>query len=280
MRLRPSPQLKKLIDKYQPLPTDQLHEVVAHYVKHRDQPSATKIIKAISRIFSKAISRNQAKFIAAFGPEVTYDDIFNQMTVAIFKFIDRFDPTQSKFDTWVNNALFPIIKQPLKVMGKHMGAKFGNVNKGNMVDINKPIGTSEGGATIGDLISDGDKSIQDKLQDEIQHDKLMKAISKLKPQDQKVIRVLFEFDPPPEGWYKKLKDGSISVNAATIARGKNIEPGMMRGLIAKMMRQLRDELIQQKFDKYFALDRLIQMYSGRKKFNKSYLLNKKDWQMM
>jgi hypothetical protein len=57
------------------------------------------------------------------------------MTLAIFKFINRYDSSKSKFNTWVQNALFPMLKDP----DKFFGTKFDTQHKGKMVDINKPI---------------------------------------------------------------------------------------------------------------------------------------------
>lgn len=276
MTLYPSPPIKKLIDKYNPIPQQQIVPIIDKYIQTKSDIYAQKILNAISKIFAKQIYKNQSKFIAALGPQASFDDIFNQMTIAIFKFIDRYDSSKTKFNTWVTNALWPITKDPVRMMG----SKFNTEYKGKMIDINKPISSSESGATIASLIADGDADVQKQLEDEIQDAKLKKAISKLNRQQQQIIKQLFGFDPPKKQWSKVLKDGSVTVNAVTIGRALGYSPGKMRAIIAKILQKLRKQLIQSKYDKYFAFDRLIQMYSGRRKFNKSALLNRKDWEML
>lgn len=276
MRLYPSQTLRRLLNKYKPVPQQQIVPIIEQYLQTKSNKSATIILNAISKIFAKQISKNESKFIAALGPEATYDDIFNQMTVAIFKFIDRYDPSKTKFNTWVQNALWPITKDPVKLMGN----RFNNQYKGKMININKPVGSSESGATIADLIADGDADVQKQLEDQIQDNKLKDAISKLTKQQQQIVKTLFGFIDPKPQWSKVLRNGKVTVNAVTIGKGLGYSPGIMRAKIAKIMQKLRQYLVQAKYDKYFGFDRLIEMYKGRRKFNKYHLLNRKDWELL
>jgi DNA-binding NarL/FixJ family response regulator len=48
--------------------------------------------------------------------------------------------------------------------------------------------------------------------------------------------------PPKKEWSKVLKDGTVSINATTIARGLNISPDRVRTRVANILKKLRTEL--------------------------------------
>lgn len=81
--------------------------------------------------------------------------------------------------------------------------------------------------------------------------------------------------PPKKEWSKKLKDGTITINATTIARGLNISPDRVRTKVANILKKLRTELSESNFDRYLELDRLIERYDNpKRKWSKYDLLNK------
>lgn len=272
-KLYPSKDLQRIINNYHPLTQEQSDKWVKQYMKTGSEKSANAIINGISRLFAKVITKNDRKFVIALGEDITYDDIFNQMTVMVLKGIKqgKYDVKKSKLNTWAQWAIMPLVITPVKVMGD----KFISVNRGNITNIDAKFKGSEDG-TLGDILPDDSVDVQKDYTTDLQNDKLDKAIKKLTKDQQQIILTLFGYIPIKKQWQSKTG----KVNAASIGRGLGIQAAKMRGIIEKILQKLRNYLKQSKYDKYHSLDRLIQMYSGKRKFYKSALLNKRQWDLL
>ena len=266
-KLFASPATQSILRKYKPLTKEQEIKYTEQYKKTKSDKSATALLNGVSHLFASKINKNQGAFLK-YVPEATYDDIFNAMVLQFFKFIHEFNPKKSKLNTWTEYTIMPVYKDPLR----HMGNKFSAKHK--TVDIDKPFAGTED--TIADILPDGSVDIQAQWERGIKNRKLQNAIKKLNSQDRDIILNLMGYvKPPKKEWSKVLKDGTVSINATTIARGLNMSPDRVRTRVANILKKLRTELAQSKFDRYFQLNRLIERYDNpKRKYSKYDILNK------
>lgn len=280
VKLFPSRELHRLLNtKYKPLTRQQSDRYAVQYRQTKDEKVAQKaaqhLINGVSKLFASEIYKNQRKFRVALGQDITFDELFNQMSYMVLNGIKqgKYDHTKLNLKSWTFWAIMPLTKNPIKVMGD----KFASKNKGKILNIDKPFKGADD-VTLGSVIPDESQyvDVQKDYTVKTKSDKLQKAISKLNKQQRQIIQTLFGYIPVKPEWQSKTG----KVNAASIGRGMGIEGAKMRGIIEKILEKLRDQLKQSNFDKYFALDRLIQMYSGKRKFYKNRLLNKKQWNLL
>lgn len=266
-KLFASPATQAILRKYKPLSKEQEIQYAEQYNKKKSDKAATALLNGVSHLFANKINKNQGAFLK-YVPEATYDDVFNAMVLQFFKFLHEFNPKKSKLNTWAEYTIMPVYKDPLR----HMGDKF--KAKHQTVDIDKPFAGTED--TIADILPDGSVDIQAQWERGIKNRKLQNAIKKLNSQDRDIILNLMGYvKPPKKEWSKTLKDGTVTINATTIAKGLNISPDRVRTKVANILKKLRTELAQSNFDRYFELNRLIERYDKpRRKWSKYDLLNK------
>ena len=266
-RLVASPTLQKLLRQYKPLSKEEEIKYAEEYKKNKSEKAAMALLNGVSRLFANKINRHEGAFLK-YAPEATYDDIFDTMVLQFFKYLHEFDPKKSKLNTWAEYTIMPIYKDPLRSMGDKFKAKH------QVVDMDKPFSGSED--TIAEILPDGTIDIESEWERGVKNRKLQNAIRKLSPLDREIILNLMGYvKPPKKEWSKTLKDGTVTINASTIARGLNISPDRVRTRVANILKKLRSELAESNFDRYFELNRLIQRYDNpRKKWSKYDILNK------
>ena len=242
-KLFASPATQAILRKYKPLSKEQEFKYAEQYKKTKSDKAANALLNGVSHLFANKINKHEGAFLK-YVPDATYDDIFNTMVLQFFKYLHEFNPKKSKLNTWTEYTIMPVYRDPLR----HMGDKFKAHHK--VVDMDKPFAGSE--ETIANILPDGSIDIEAAWERGIKNRKLLNAIKKLSPQDRDIILNLMGYiDPPKKEWSKTLKDGKVTINATTIARGLGISPDRVRTKVANIFKKLRTELAENNFQRYF-----------------------------
>lgn len=227
--LYPSPQLKKILNNYKKLSNEEQMQLIDDYLygDHRtSERAATKLINSLSHLFADLITKNSRKF-ERFASQWTFDDIFDEMTLAFLKSLKRYNKNTSNLTTWATQVVKPIINNAESILGnKHKGGK-------QFISINEP--------DIYDFIQDKGQDILQKYKDEQQKNRIRDAIDKLPKDEREIIENFFGFVEPPKRWLNKY--GKVSTIA--MAKDLGVHPETIRTKIkralAKLSRYLRQE---------------------------------------
>ena len=218
-----------IIDKYKPLTKEEEYKYVEEYRKNRSEKAAAALLFGVVRVFASAIYNNESKFLAQI-PDVTFDDLFNEMVLRFYTKLPEFDPSQAKLNTWITWNIKPLVLNTVKTMRR----KFDTKHRPKSLD--EPV--TKDGDSLGKFLPDGSIDVEDNYEKGSQKNKLERAIKKLKKEDQEIIMNLFGYVEPKKEWQSKTG----KINAASIARGMGISADRVRARVERILTQLKSDL--------------------------------------
>lgn len=255
-KLIPSSHLKKLISQSKQLSQEEINKWVEEYQKTKSKKSAEMILNHVSKMFATQIYQRDRLFSKE-TPELTFEDIFNQMVLFLFKKLPDFDNKKSQFQTFAMWSIYPIIKNPGKTFKKRFERENPHVSLDKAVKNSK----NDEDATISKFIADENSDIEAEMEKDYQRSQIKNAINKLSPSDKEIVMNLFGFVTPKPEWTSKT--GKVTVSS--IARGMGQSNAYVKKKLTKILADLSSYLKQSRFDRYFELSRLITEYNHRQR---------------
>ncbi len=249
MKLIPSKELQRIINKYKPIKQKEIEELMDEYHSTKNKKVKedvhVKIVNSISRMLANIIHKNSSRFIGSI-PHATFDDIFNQMVLMILQNIEKYDPDKSALTTWAYWQITPLIKTPHKILGTSIEA--------DRTAINIDKSTSDDGLSFASTIKDDTIDVEDDYESGRQKKELMTAIKKLKPWEREVILNLFGFEDDP-----KYKDKYGKVTFASVGRALGWSKERVGYNVNRMLKIIKTNLKQRQINLKILLTKSIGM---------------------
>ena len=253
-RLVPPLSLKKLISQSKQLPQDEINRWIKEYQETKSKKSAEMILNHVSKMFAKEIYQRERLFLKEV-PELTFEDIFNQMVLFLFKKLPDFDEKKSQFQTFAMWSIYPIIKNPGKTFKKRFEREVSHIS------LDKPVKNSKNNenAFIGKFIADENSDIEAEMEKDYQKSQIKNAINKLSHDDKEFIMNFFGFTKTKPEW--RSKKGKVTVSSIAQATGRS--NAYIKKKLTRILKELSSYLKQNKFNKYFILNKLIIEYNNK-----------------
>ncbi len=245
----PSSFTKNLISKSKPLKKEEEYKWIEEFQKSKSEKSKLAILNAMSKFIANLIYKHASIFEVAV-PSATFDDIFNQMVLIMFKSLDNFDLKKNvKLVTFLHQQFLNITKNPGRVMGTSFSRRL--LDKGEVeVNIDKPI--NDRGETVAMILPDGSLSLNAQHMGQRTRRKLLNAIDKLDRQSKSYMLALYGFDKP-----KKWVDEHGKITGASIAREEGLSQDIVQRKIRQALNKLRDYLKESRHEFHHDLDYLL-----------------------
>lgn len=253
--LLPSSFTKNLISKSKPLSKEEEYNWIQDYQKNKSEKSKLVLLNAMSKFIASLIYKYNTNFEVAV-PSATFDDVFNQMVLIMFKSLDKFNfKKEVRLTTFLNVQFQTILNTPGVVMGTAFSRRMLN-KKEKEINIDKPI--NDRGATIGSILPDGSLSLSAQFMDQRTRRKLLNAVDRLDRKTKSYIIALYGFDKP-----KKWVDEHGKITGASIAREEGLSQDIVQRKIRQGLEKIRGYLSESRHEFHHDLDYLLQHYRNK-----------------